>query len=132
MKMSKGVTLIELLLVIAIIGILSALSYPSYLSYTLQTRRNDAKITLIKAQLVQSNLHILHAYSNVAEEVGLPVENLYYDFFIVSATDNSYLINAIAKKSTSQGHDTLECQALFIDQNSHHTSDGVINNDQCW
>ena len=132
MKMSEGVTLIELLLVIAIIGILSVLSYPSYRSYMLQTRRDDAKITLIKAQLAQSNLHIAHSYSNVADEIGLPVENLYYNFSIVSATENSYLINAIAKKSLSQGDDTLECQTLFIDQNSHHTSDGVINNDQCW
>lgn len=132
MKMSDGVTLIELLLVIAIIGILSALSYPSYLSYMHQTRRDDAKITLVKAQLAQSNLHISHAYSNVAADIGLPVESLYYDFSIISATDNSYLINAIAKKGTSQGHDTLECQALFIDQNNHHTRDGIINNDQCW
>ena len=132
MEKSEGVTLIELLFVIAIIGILSTLSYPSYLSYMVQTRRNDAKVMLIKAQLMQSHLHILYPYSDVAEEISLPEESLYYNFSIVSADNNHYLIKAVAKQNMSQVNDALACQTLCIDQDNAHTTDGELNNDECW
>ncbi|OCH07231.1 type IV pilin protein [Aliivibrio fischeri] len=47
----KGVTLVELLIVIAIIAILSAISYPSYTSYVLKSHRAEALEVLTKIQL---------------------------------------------------------------------------------
>jgi len=45
----RGVTLIELMIVVVIIGILAAIAYPSYTRYTIQTRRSDAQIALTEA-----------------------------------------------------------------------------------
>lgn len=132
MKNRQGFTLIELLIVIAIIALLAALAYPSYQSYLIQSRRGDAKTELLKAQLQQSSLHILNAYSRVEASIGLPTNHEYYTFSVVSAGVNTYLMKAVAKNGTTQAKDKMACRTLLIDQSSRHTSDGNINNDQCW
>lgn len=133
MKKRQGVTLIELLIVIAIMGILAGIAYPSYQSHMIKARRSDAQAELIKAQLKQTSLHILApSYSTVAASIGLPTNHSYYTFTVVSAGVASYSMKATAKAGTTQMNDASACQTLFIDQNSAHTSDGSINNDQCW
>lgn len=133
MKNAQGFTLIELLIVIAIIAILGAVAYPSYQSYMIESRRGEARTELIKAQLKQSSLYILNpSYSDVEEDLGLPASHDYYTFSVVSAGTTTYLMKAVAKSGTSQANDEAECQTLFIDQDSNHTSDGSTNNDQCW
>jgi len=132
MESKFGFTLIELLIVIAIVAILSSLAYPSYQFHIIQSRRTDAQTELLKAQLKQTNLYILSSYSNLAASVGLPTDHDYYNFSVVSAGIKTYLMKAEAKMDASQYRDVVDCRTLFIDQNSHHTSDGSTDNNQCW
>lgn len=132
MKKEQGFTLTEMLIVIVIIAILSSVSYPAYQSYIIKTRRGDAQVELLKAQLKQTSIHILNSYTNIADDVGLPKNNNYYSFSIVSAGTTTYLMKAVAKSGTSQAHDETICQTLFTDQNNLHTSDGHNSNEQCW
>jgi type IV pilus assembly protein PilE len=46
MRKQRGVTLIELMVVVLIVGILSGIAIPSYNSYIRKSRRADAKVTL--------------------------------------------------------------------------------------
>lgn len=51
MKVNKGFTLIELMIVVAVIGILGAIAYPSYTEYVMRGHRADARAGLLQAQL---------------------------------------------------------------------------------
>lgn len=132
MKNNNAFTLIELLIVMAIVAILASIAYPSYQSYLIKMRRSDAQGELLKAQLQQSSLHILQpSYSFDKTALGL-LDNQYYAFTVVSASNTTYLMKASAIVGASQINDVLACRSLYIDQNNTHTSNGTTSNDQCW
>ena len=47
-KKAKGVTLVELMIVVAIIAVLATIGYPAYTNYVAKTRRADAKAALME------------------------------------------------------------------------------------
>jgi type IV pilus assembly protein PilE len=50
---NRGVTLVELLMVIVIIAILSSIAVPTYRSYVLRAQRTEATATLLRVQAAQ-------------------------------------------------------------------------------
>ena len=133
MKQVFGFTLVELLVAVFILAILSAIAYPSYQHFVIKARRAEAQAELMKAQITQSSYHILNpSYLADSESVALPLNHDFYHFSVVSASNNTYLMKAVAKDNTSQVHDDIDCQTLFIDQENLKTSDGVLDNSECW
>ena len=115
MKNTIGFTLSELLVVIAIIGIISSIAYPSYQSYIQKSRRGDAKVELMKAQLKQTSYHILNPnYSSDKKELGL-IDNEYYSFSVISAGFSTYVMQATAKGSQL---DDENCTILTVDESN--------------
>jgi len=53
MKSNKGLTLIELLIVIVIVGVLAAIAIPAYTNYMQRARRADAKTALEQFRAAQ-------------------------------------------------------------------------------
>ena len=133
MKQVLGFNLIELVVVVFIIAVLAAISYPTYQHIVIKVRRSDAQSELTKAQITQSSYHIFHpTYLLDTELVGLPLNNEFYEFSVVAVSNNNYLMKAEIRVNTSQAHDQISCQTLFIDQNNNKTSDGILDNSECW
>jgi type IV pilus assembly protein PilE len=57
-SLSKGFTLIELMIVIAIIGILVSVVMPGYRHYVLEAQRNDAQGKLLQMLEIQERFYI--------------------------------------------------------------------------
>ncbi len=53
LRNNKGITLLELLVVIVIVGILAAVAIPSYNGYLMRARRADAKTVLEQVRAAQ-------------------------------------------------------------------------------
>jgi len=54
----RGVTLIELMIVVVIVAILAAISYPSYRDFVARAKRNEAKAALLKAATNQERFYL--------------------------------------------------------------------------
>jgi len=133
MDKKLGFTLIELLTVITILAILSTITYSSYQSIVISTRRADAQAELTKAQIKQSSYHIIHpSFIDDAILLGLPTDDEFYTFSVVSASVNTYLLKAEAKASNSQFKDESMCRVLLINQDNIKTNDGEMDNASCW
>jgi type IV pilus assembly protein PilE len=57
-SLSKGFTLIELMIVVAIIGILASVVMPGYRHYVLESQRNDAQGKLLQMLELQERFYI--------------------------------------------------------------------------
>ena len=102
MRMQRGFTLIELMVVVAILGIIAAVAWPSYLEHLKAGRRGEATSGVGKMQLLQERWRAEHtSYGN--DDDLKTLENLptssYYNFEVVdgSLTSSTYTITATKK-----------------------------------
>ena len=58
MQTQRGVTLLELMMVVTVLGILAAIAVPSYRQYLLRANRTDAKTALMQLQAAQEKYYL--------------------------------------------------------------------------
>jgi type IV pilus assembly protein PilE len=82
LALARGITLIELLIVITLIGILAAIAIPAYRSHAMHAQRTEARVALLRLRERQERWHLdHHRYTDDLEALGFPTgcsENCVY------------------------------------------------------
>jgi len=142
----RGMTLIELVVVIMIVGILAAVAIPSYRSYVLRSQRSDAKDALLVIATAQEKHYLqCNSYATgiaaatdcVAGDLQGTADskNGWYSITLPMAGDaTAFSVTITADAGDSQAQD-LECQSFTVTSAGVRTADDDGGNDntaECW
>lgn len=144
-KNIKGVTLVELLVVIVIIGILMSVAVPSYRQYTQRANRAEAKSMVLQAAASQERFYLTNAtYANgVAALTDAPPNGL---GLLDESPSGNYTMtiqgNAVTHTITvtaqnGQSADT-DCDVFGMDERGRRyggpgpVMDDASNDPDCW
>ena len=143
----RGMTLIELVVVIMIVGVLAAIAVPSYRSYVIRSQRADAKDALLALASQQEKYYLqCNSYADVIADApscddselqgSATSENGWYALDVdEAATDaDSFEVTATAINGENQYQDT-DCREFRVTDRGIRTAEdagGGDNTDECW
>jgi type IV pilus assembly protein PilE len=128
--MARGLTMIELMIVLVVIAILIALAYPSYIDYVRKAKRGEAQQLLLNWAINQEIFRSNNATYAAAGNANLPAPtHEHYTFTTPNGvTAATYTLRAAA--SGDQANDATRtgdsCATLEINQAGTKTPAG------CW
>lgn len=136
----RGVTLMELLVVVAIIGIIAAVAVPTYRKYMIRTNRSEAKIALLQLQTAQEKFYMQN--NSFTDQITaappdglgmmLTTETGKYALDVDLAEDGqTYLATATPTADGGQADD-LECADFTITQRGTRGVTGPKGVQACW
>jgi type IV pilus assembly protein PilE len=142
LKKMRGVTLVELMIVIAVIGLLAGIAIPSYRRYLIRSQRSEAKIALMALQTAQEKFYLQNnSYTNnitsATKDGGLGLQDKSetgkYDIEITTfpADGQSYLATAKPRAGGGQSDDS-QCLNFTITERGTRGASGPQGADFCW
>jgi type IV pilus assembly protein PilE len=131
--LNRGVTLIELVVVVAIVALLASIAVPSYRQYVLRSNRAEAKAALLNVASAQEKFYLQNnTYTSELTDappsglgLGSTTQTGLYTIEVDGADDEGYTATATATGPQAQDSN---CAELSIDQIGTRTA----TSDNCW
>lgn len=129
----RGITLMELMIVVVIVGILAAVSYPSYREFTARAKRNEAKAALLQIATNQERFYLQNlTYTDDLTALGFATTPTFTtDSGSYTVTITAFDASTFTATADYQPDDaeTLKCNLFQIDGRGVRTSDPDLD---CW
>jgi type IV pilus assembly protein PilE len=132
-KHMRGVTLLELMIVVVIVGILAAIAYPNYRDFTDRAKRNEAKALLLEIAVNQERFYLQNnRYGNLVElgYGGPTVDTPSGAYTAVVGPNPTWEVNFAAVANYNKGgNEAGKCQTFFLDGRGN---EGSAPLGDCW
>ena len=136
----RGVTLMELMVVMAILGILAAVGIPTYRNYMIRTNRAEAKIALLQLQTAQEKFYMQNNTftDNISDAspdgLGLlsTTETGKYDIAIDLGDDGQTYTATASPHAGGGQEDDDSCADFTITQRGTRGVSGPKGAQSCW
>lgn len=134
-KRQKGLTLVELMVVVAVMAVLASIAYPLYTNQVTKSRRADAKVALEMIAMAEERYYTINgAYAVTLGSLTLDAdiadgdsEKGYYNLSLAQSSGQDFTATASASSSGAQANDG-HCASFTINQQG---AKGATN-DNCW
>ena len=134
----KGLTLIELMIVVAVMAVIAAIAYPLYTNQTQKARRADAKVALETIALAQERYYTVnggYAASLASLQVSTDIQGGSSEegFYTLTLTGGGQTFSASAEASATeaQGADRANCTTFTLDSTGTKSATGGASS-KCW
>ena len=136
---ARGVTLLEILVVLLLVGVIAALALPTYRQHLVRVNRSEATTSLLEIAAAEERFHLRHGrytaelFAASPLGLGLPATSSNrYGFTVVVANDGQTSV-ATATPVRDGGQDAdAECLAFSIDHRGRRAVSGTRETAFCW
>jgi type IV pilus assembly protein PilE len=131
----RGLTLIELMIVIVVVAILATVAIPGYRQYVLRTNRTEAKRTLLNVAAAQEKFYLQNnTYAGPSalatappDGLGIPGTTEHGHYTVAIDAADAATFSATATAQGGQAQDS-RCASFTINQAAARTA----TNADCW
>lgn len=138
----RGMTLIELMVVMLIIAILASVAVPSYRQHILRSNRTEATTALLRLQAAEEKFFLqnMQYTSNIAAAppvglgLGATSDGGRYDLAVVTGAGNTTFTATATPRAGAGQDDDAKCTSFSITETGRKTATGgaADPDTECW